>query len=77
LDKIGDKVVAALKRKPGFDAYGKGRRGIYIALKDKMTSAIASAEQLRKRLANTVHGNPSTNVDVLVVALQSLARTHN
>lgn len=70
---IGDKVVAALRRKPGFKTYGKGTRGTYTALKDKVASAIESANQLRRRSVETGQINPATNVDVLVLALQSLA----
>ncbi len=74
---IGDKVVAVLRSKPGFNAYGKGKRGTYTELKDKMASAIESAEKLRKCSVNTGHSNPATNVDLLVLALQSLEPAHN
>lgn len=70
---IGDKVVATLRSKPGFKTYGKGTRGTYTALKDKVASAIESANQLRRRSVETGQINPATNVDVLVLALQSLA----
>jgi hypothetical protein len=42
-------------------------------LKDKVASAIESANQLRRRSVETGQINPATNVDVLVLALQSLA----
>lgn len=72
---VGDQVVSELKNKPGFRKYAKGNRETYLQLKDKMNSAIESAEQLRKRSDDTLHNNPSTNVDILVRALQALVST--
>jgi hypothetical protein len=71
---IGDKVIAALRKKPGFQTYGKGKQGIYAALEDKIHGAIESAEQLRKCSVGTGHRNPATDVDLLVLELMSLAR---
>ena len=71
---IGDKVVAALRKKSGFETYGKGSSGIYATLKDKMASAIKSAQKLRNSSECMGHRNPATDVDLLVGAMQSLVR---
>lgn len=71
---VGDQVVSALKEKPGFDKYGKGQKGIYALLKDKLGDAITHAEQLRNHGAATGSVNPATDVDQLVLAIQALAK---
>lgn len=70
---VGDQAVAALKSKPEFAAYGKGKRGIYGALKDKIADALANAAQLRAHRDATGSVNPATDVDELVKAIQALA----
>jgi hypothetical protein len=70
---VGDQVVSVLKTKPGFAKYGKGQKGIYGQLKDKLADAITHAERLRKRGAATGSINPATDVDGLVKAIQALA----
>ena len=69
---VGDQVVAVLKTKPGFEKYGKGQKGIYGQLKDKLTDALTHAEQLRRHCDATGSVNPTTDVDVLVRAIQEL-----
>ena len=69
---VGDQVVSALKAKPGFAKYGKGQKGIYALLKDKMGDAITHAAQLRKHGAATGSVNPATDMDQLVLAIQAL-----
>ncbi len=69
---VGDKVVAALRKKPGFQTYGKGQQGIFAALEDMMGSAIESAHQLRKCSGSMGYKNPATDVDLLVLELMSL-----
>lgn len=70
---VGDQVIAALKTKPGFAKYGKGQKGTYGQLKDKLADALTHAERLRKRGLATGSTNPATDVDTLVKAIQSLA----
>jgi hypothetical protein len=70
---VGDAVVAALKTKPGFSKYGKGKTGVYSVLKDSLDIAIKAALELRARSTATGSVNPSTEVDVLVSALRALA----
>lgn len=69
---VGDQVVSALKIKPGFAKYGKGQKGVYGQLKDKLDDALTYAERLRRRGLATGSINPATNVDVLVKAIQKL-----
>lgn len=71
---VGDQVISALKAKPGFDKYGKGQKGIYALLKDKMGEALTHAAQLRKHGAAAGSVNPSTELDQLVLAIQALAK---
>lgn len=71
---VGDQVVSALKTKPGFAKYGKGQKGIYGQLKDKLDDALAHAERLRKQGVATGSINPATDVDQLVLAIQALAK---
>ncbi|MDD5028574.1 MAG: RloB family protein [Rhodoferax sp.] len=70
---VGDQVVSALKTKPGFAKYGKGKKGIYSQLKDRMADALTHAERLRRHGAATGSINPATNADELVKAIQALA----
>jgi hypothetical protein len=69
---VGDKVVADLKTKQGFDKYGKGQKGIYAMLKDRLPDALIYAEQLRRHGAATGSINPATEIDKLVADLSKL-----
>jgi hypothetical protein len=69
---VGDQVVSALKTKPGFAKYGKGKKGAYGQLKDKLDDALTHAARLRRRGLATGSINPATDVDVLVHAIQKL-----
>lgn len=69
---VGDQVISALKTKPGFAKYGKGQKGIYGQLKDKLADAFTHAERLRKHGAATGSINPATDVDELVMEIQAL-----
>ncbi len=71
---VGDQVVSALKAKPGFANYGKGQKGIYALLKDKMGDAITHADQLRRHGTATGSVNPTTDMDQLVLAIQALVK---
>ncbi|MBP6652732.1 MAG: RloB domain-containing protein [Xylophilus sp.] len=71
----GGQVVSALKTKQGFDKYGKGQKGVYGQLKTKLANALNNAERLRKQGLNTGSVNPATDVDILVKAIQALARS--
>jgi hypothetical protein len=70
---VGDQVVSALKTMPGFKKYGKGQKGVYAQLNDKLADALTHAERLRKHGAATGSINPATDVDDLVRAIQALA----
>jgi RloB-like protein len=70
---VGDQAVAALRAKPGFANYGKGQKGIYALLANKLDDAITNAAQLRTRCVSTGSVNPATEVDELVRAIQALA----
>lgn len=70
---VGDQVVAALKTMPGFAKYGKGKKGVYGQLKDKLADALSHAERLRRHGAATGAINPATDADELVKVLQALA----
>lgn len=70
---VGDQVVSALKTKPGFAKYGKGQKGIYGQLKDRLADALTHAERLRRHGAATGSINPATDADELVKAIQALA----
>ena len=72
---VGDQVVAALKAKPGFAKYGKGQKGLYPQLADKLADALAHAAKLRQRSAATGSINPATDIDKLVLAIQALVKT--
>lgn len=69
---VGDQAVAMLKNKPGFAKYGKGQKGIYAQLKDKLDKAFRHAGQLRKHGAKTGSINPATDIDKLVLAIRAL-----
>ena len=71
---VGDQVVAALKAKPGLAKYGKGQKGLYPQLADKLSGALDHAAQLRKHGATTGSINPATDIDKLVLAMQALAK---
>ena len=70
---VGDQVVTALKGMPGFSMYGKGQKGVYGQLKDKLTNALTHAERLRKHGSATRSVNPVTDADQLVRAIHALA----
>lgn len=69
---VGDQAVAALKTKHGFSKYGKGQKGIYAQLKDKLVSALSHAEQLRRHGAATGSVNPATDIDKLILEFRKL-----
>ena len=71
---VGDQVVAALKAKPGFAKYGKGQKGLYPQLADKLSDALDHAAQLRQHSTATGSINPATDIDKLVLAMQALAK---
>ena len=71
---VGDQVVAQLKKKPGMGQYGKGQQGSYRQLKDKLGTALSNAERLRQHGKDTGSTNPATDVDQLVLDLQTLVR---
>ena len=71
---VGDQVVSVLKTKPGFAKYGKGTKGIYGQLTNKLADALTHAETLRKHGVATGSINPATDVDELVKAIQKLAK---
>lgn len=70
---VGDQVVSALKTMPGFKKYGKGQKGVYGQLKDKLADALTHAERLRRHGAATGSISPATDADELVKAIQALA----
>ena len=70
---VGDQVVLALKSMDGFSKYGKGQKGIYAKLKDKLTDAFTNAERLREQGKAMGSVNPATDVDELVKAIKALA----
>ena len=69
---VGDQVVSALKTKPGFAKYGKGKKEIYGQLKEKLADALTHAGRLRRHGAASCSINPATDVDELVKAIQAL-----
>jgi hypothetical protein len=70
---IGDHAKAELKLKPGFENYEKSD-SVYKKLSDKTENAIRNAKKLEK----SSHGeNPSTQVHLLVLALQELALSNS
>lgn len=77
---VGEQVVKQLKNKPEFISYGKGQKGIYAQLKNKLGDALKHAQRLRTENAQsndnpkTQSDNPATDVDTLVLALQALQK---
>ena len=71
---VCDRLITVLRTKPGLKKYGKGQHGIYGLLKDKMHTAIKGVKRARKSAIKTGQDNPSTQLDVLVEALQFLAK---
>ena len=71
---VGDQVVAALKTKPDFGKYGKGQKGIYALVKDKLDDALKYADRLRKHGVATGSVNPATEIDQLILTLQALPK---
>ncbi len=71
---MGDQVVSALKAKPGLAKYGKGQKGMYASLKEKMGDALTHAAQLRRHGEATGSVNPATDLDQLVLAIQALVK---
>jgi hypothetical protein len=69
-----DRLIAELRTKPGFKSYGKGQKGIYALLKDKLPTAMQSAARGLKNAEETGEENPTTRVHELVEALQALVR---
>jgi hypothetical protein len=71
---IADQVVAKLKKEKGFEHYAKGQKNVFSRLKGRLSDALRNADQLRKMTSTTRSPNPSTDMDVLVLALQEMAR---
>jgi len=71
---VCDTVIAELRKKPGFKAYGKGQRGIYALLKDKTQTAMDAARTIRSNARGNGQKDSLTHVDELIQALQDLAR---
>ena len=69
---VGDQVVSSLKTMPGFAKYGKGQKGVYGQLKDKLADALTHAERLRRHGAAMGSINPTTDADELVKAIKAL-----
>lgn len=71
---VGDQAVAALKKMPGFQSYDKGQQDIYHKTKNKLSDALQAAKQLRANSAKNKSTNPATEIDRLVLAIQSLIK---
>lgn len=69
-----DCLIAELRSKPGFKQYGKGQKGTYALLKEKLPNAMQHAARGLKSAAKTGEENPTTHMHELVQALQALAR---
>lgn len=69
-----DRLIAELRTKPGFKNYGKGQKGIYALLKDKLPTAMQGAARGLKNTARTGEENPTTRMHELVEALRALVR---
>lgn len=67
-----DHLISELRTKPGLKNYGKGQKGIYALLKDKLPTAIAGASRGLSSAEQTGEENPTTRVHVLVEALRAL-----
>lgn len=70
-----DEVIARLRGYPDFNNYGKGTRGVYALLKNRMETAMANAEQACVQACSDGSENPSTAVHVLVAKLLRIARS--
>ncbi|MDP2417121.1 MAG: RloB family protein, partial [Hydrogenophaga sp.] len=70
-----DRLIAELRTKRGFKQYGKGQKGIYALLKDKLPTAMQGAARGLKNAAKTGEDNPTTRMHELVAALQALSET--
>ncbi len=66
----GDCVVKALKRH--WPDYEKRCDGAWMKLRDRLPTAMKNARKAREEAAATGDLNPSTSVDCLVEALQTL-----
>lgn len=71
---VCDRLITVLRTKPGLKKYGKGQHGIYGLLKNKTSTAMKGAKRARKSAIKTGQDNPSTQLDILVEALQFLAK---
>lgn len=71
---VCDRLMSVLRTKPGFKKYDKGQHGIYGLLKDKTSIAVKGAKQVRRNATKTGQDDPSTQIDILVEALQLLAK---
>lgn len=69
---VADQVISVLKTMPGFEKYGKGKKGVYSQLKEKLADALTHAERLRRHGAAMGSNNPSTDADELVKAIQGM-----
>ncbi len=68
----GDAVVSALKKHKPFAAYTKGQSDIYGLLKAKTATAVVHAKRARANAKKNGSTNPSTDVDILVEALEEM-----
>jgi hypothetical protein len=68
----GDAVVSALKKHKLFAAYTKGQSDIYGLLKAKTATAVVHAKRARANAKKNGSTNPSTDVDILVEALEEM-----
>lgn len=68
-----DTLISQLRTKPNFKNYGKGQKGIYELLKDKLPTAMGAAAYGLANAERTGEENPSTRVHELVEALQRLS----
>lgn len=79
---VGDQVKHELKQLPAFTNYKKGQKDIYTLCKEKLSTAITNARQLRKEMEGSVSqennpqrdANPWTNFDTLVEAIQNQSK---
>lgn len=69
-----DRLIAELRAKPGFKNYGKGQKGIYALLKEKLPTAMQGAACGLKNAEKTGEENPTTRMSELVEALRALVR---
>jgi hypothetical protein len=77
---VGDVVVSQFKTKAGLPHYGKGQKGMATQLQGSLAAATKHASKLRKsavKMQNQdpqIHANPWTNVDELLLYIQSLKK---